>query len=647
MATETFERKLAAIVAADVVGYSRLMGADEAGTLARLKEIRQQLVEPKIIKYHGRIVKLMGDGILIEFPSVVDALVSAIEVQRAIKIRNQDIVEGQQIVFRIGINLGDIMVEGHDIYGDGVNIAARLEPLAEPGGICISQAARDAISNKLPLEYRDIGVQQLKNITEPVRVYQVKIPPGAVMPRASIIYPHPDQSLKKRIALRLGAALLVIGAAAVFFLLYQPKPVPQIVAASEANMAFPLPSEPSIAVLPFMNLSDDTKQGYFADAISNDIITDLSKFSTLFVVAANSTFRYKGKPVKVQQVAEDLGVRYVLEGSIQRLDENLRINAQLIDALSGQHVWAERYDRDANDLFAVQDEITRNIVGIISPVAGGRGKLQKAELERIAHTPTENLEAYDYFLRGIAHIDRFTKEDNELGRQLLEKAIALDPGYGRAIGKLVWTYLLDYENGWGSSREASLQRAMEVAKQAVAADPNEAWAYWGLASAHLFQKHYDLMLQAHQKAYELNPKDAAMVTEYGWGLSLVGQTEKGITLMQEAMRLDPYHPSWYWSNLGVGYFLAGQYEESIASFEKIVEPWGIILRRLVVNYALLGNIEKAQAILAKYLELEPQASLELIAETAPYRPADLERFLDGLRKAGMPEEALTMQTINR
>lgn len=642
------ERKLAAIVAADVVGYSRLMGADEAGTHARLKALREQIIEPQIAAYHGRIVKLMGDGILAEFPSVVDALACAVEVQRAVAARNADIPDDQRIVFRIGINLGDVIVEGDDIYGDGVNIAARLEPLAEPGGICISQMARDGVSNKLPLDYADMGEQRVKNIAEPVRAYRVPIPTNAVMPLGSGGEPSqvsestaetPHQKPLRQIGRWASlAAVIVILLSGSAVLWYQPW-VPREAPALEARMALPLPDRPSIAVLPLMNLSDNNEQEYFADGITNDIITDLSQFSTLFVVAANSTFRYKGKPVKVQQVAEDLGVHYVLEGSVQRMGDTLRINTQLIDALSGHHVWAERYDRNANDLFAIQNEITRSVVGVISPIAQGRGKLVKAELERVARTRADNLSAYEHFLKAMMYIEHWDKVNNERSRQEFKKAIALDPGFGRAYGKHTWNYLADYRNGWSDDPEASLQQALSIATQGVAVDPNEPWTRFGLASVYLIMKRHDLALQNYEKAYLMNPNDADIIVDYGWCLAWAGRPDEGLPLVEKAMRLNPYHPQWYWTVVWLAHFVAERYQNAISSLEKITDPYPSVYRRLAATYALLDQAEEAQAAMAKYRELEPQNTIEQAAATFPFkRSEDLERLLNGLRKAGMPEK---------
>ncbi|MCC2665542.1 MAG: hypothetical protein K0S35_3464 [Geminicoccaceae bacterium] len=629
--TEGVERRLAAILAADVVGYSRLMEADEAGTHARLKALRKDLIDPAIARRKGRIVKLTGDGALVEFPSAVGAVLAAAEIQRAMAVQNADLPAGRRLDLRIGINLGDVIIEGDDIYGDGVNIAARLEGLAEPGGICVARNVFNQVKGKVDLGFAPAGEHRVKNITEPVTVYRVRLDGSMLRParrRSSVWRPG---------ALATAAAAAIILAGGGIWMLYPRTEAPAQVA-SERSEPLRLPSKPSIAVLPFANLNNDPDQDLFIDGLTNDIITDLSKFSTLFVIAANSTFQYKGKAVNVKDVARDLGVRYVLEGSVQRSNDTLRINAQLIDAPSGHHVWAERYDRDPKNFFAVQNEITRNVVGVIYPLGEGRGKLQKEELERVAHTPTENLEAYDYFLQAMFYVDHYNEEDNLRARELFEKAVEVDPGYARAYAKNTWTYILEHFNGWTDAPEAALQRAMEEAKRAIAADPNEPWAHWALASVYLMQRQHDSALQAYRKASELGPSDASTIIEYGWGLSLAGRADDGIPLIEQAMRLNPYHPDFYYAVLSDAYFVAHRYQDMVATLEKASQPYSALYRRLVVGYAQLGRMEEARAALAKYRELEPQGSIELTANALPFkRQDDLKRFLDGLRKAGLPE----------
>jgi adenylate cyclase len=625
------ERRLAAILAADVVGYSRLMEADEAGTHARLKALRQELIEPAITRHKGRIVKLTGDGALVEFPSAVGAVLAAAETQRAAAEHEAGLPPEERIAFRIGINLGDVIIEEGDIYGDGVNVAARLEALAEPGGICVARTVYNQVKGKVDFGFAPAGEHRVKNISEPVSVYRAVLDGARWRPTRGL------SAAWRRGAIAAAAAALaaVVAGGALWF---QPwRSAERSVSAENAPLK--LPSKPSIAVLPFANLNDNPEEELLIDGLTNDIITDLSKFSTLFVIAANSTFRYKGKAVDVKDVARDLGVRYVLEGSVQRSGDTLRINAQLIDATTGAHVWAERYDRPAKDFFAIQNEVTHNVVAVIYPLAEGRGKLQRVELERIEHTPTENLKAYDYFLRGMVYIDRFTKEDNLRAREMFEKALELDPGYARAMGKNVWTYLLEYWSGWSDNPNQLLEQAMQMAKRGIAADPNEPWAHWGLASALVMQKRFDEALREYEKAYDLNPNDANVVTELGWGLALMGRAEEGIPLMQQAMRLNPFHPDWYWVNLGEGYFMAGRYEESVAALEQISQPWSRIYQVLAASYAQAGRSEDARTALAKHLELEPQMTLEHAVASMPFNAEGQERYREALRKAGLPGKA--------
>ncbi len=426
------QRRLVAILAADMVGYSRLMEADERGTIARQKSHRAELIDPKISEHHGRIVNTTGDGMLVEFASVVDAVECAVAIQRAMLEREADISNDRRIQYRVGINLGDIIVDGDDIFGDGVNIAARLEQMAEPGGLRISGTAYDHLKQKINVGYEDLGEVRVKNIEEPVRSYRVLLGPEAVGRMIGEKSPSSTPRPLGRIAAVVLISLFVAGGA----LWWQPW-APEFEPASVERMAFPLPGKPSIAVLPFDNLTGETEQEYFADGITNDIITDLSKFSRLFVIASHSTFTYKGKPVKIQQVAEDLGVRYVLEGSVQRSGDQIRINAQLIDATSGHHLWAERYERDTEDLFAVQTEIIETIVATLA------FRVDAVERERVLHKDTESLAAYDYYLLGRKSFSVFTKEAMTEARTLLEKAIELDPNYAHAYAQLalVHTYL--------------------------------------------------------------------------------------------------------------------------------------------------------------------------------------------------------------
>ena len=634
MASEPFERRLAAIVAADVVGYSRLMGADEAGTLSRLTALRQELVEPKIADYHGRIVKLMGDGLLVEFASVVDALAAAVEVQRAIAARNEHIPEDQQILIRMGINLGDILIQDNDIFGDGVNIAARLEPLAEPGGICISQMARDGVGNKLPLKYEDMGEQQVKNIAEPVRVYRVQIPSGAVMPIAGSAPNKPATSsiLKHR---RIGsalAAMAVVAIVATFFLLYQPKPVPQTAVAVEANMAYPLPDKPSIVVLPFNNLSNDKEQEFFVDGITDSIITNVAKISNLFVIDRNSTFAYKGKPVTVKQAAEELGVRYVLEGSIQKSGNRVRINAQLVDALTGKHLWVEDYDREMQDVFALQDDITWNIATALEI------KLFDGESAGDWRSETNSPEAYFAF-RQSTELIRDGKNPL-LARQLLEKAVSLDPEFASAWAMMGFAYRTEARSS-AKNRDAILEQAIEVGQKALDIDENNATAYSMLGGVYMDQGKHDEAIAAAEKSVTLSPNGAGYIAMLGIRLTNAGRAKEGVALIKKSMRLNPYYQSWMLWVLGQAYWQLKEYEQAIAAYEDFFEHFDNdspkAYTELIAIYVAAGRLSDARATMAKLLEQKPAFTLKDVDPRYIKDPVERKEFLDALIQAGLPE----------
>ena len=442
------ERRLAAILAADVVGYTRLMGADEAGTLARLKALRGEIIDPEIARYNGRIVKLMGDGALVEFASVVDVVACAAAIQRANAARDADLAAGDRLALRIGVNLGDVIVEGEDIYGDGVNIAARLEGLADPGGICISDIVHQSVRAKLDLAFEDLGPQQIKNVAEPVRVYRVRLAPGATGEAS------PAKRAWRRPAIAAGIAVLALAAGVA---VWQRPWEPKVELASVERMAFPLPDKPSIAVLPFVNMSDDPEQEYFADGMTEDLITDLSKVAGLFVISRTSTFVYKGHSVPVRQVSEDLGVRYVLEGSVRRAGDTVRINAQLIDATTGGHLWAERYDGNVTDIFAVQDSFVREIVAALAL------NLSESEQEEIASGQTSNIEAREAFQNGWEHYLRYTPEDNATAAEQFKRAVELDPEYGRAYSALGMVYVRGCQWRWNKELEMTAGGAFATA----------------------------------------------------------------------------------------------------------------------------------------------------------------------------------------
>jgi adenylate cyclase len=627
------ERRLAAILAADVVGYSRLIREDEAGTLAALKSHREQLIEPKVAERKGRIVKLMGDGLLVEFPSAVEAVQCAVEIQQLIGDRNADVPEENRVTYRIGINIGDIVVEDNDIYGDGVNVAARLEGLSEPSGICVARNVFDQVKDKLDLTIEHLGEREVKNIAEPVTVYRVVLDDKA----AELVTPVVHEAAKPTrrhwaVAAAAVAGLLIIAGGALLW--WQPWK-PEFEPASMERMAFPLPDKPSIAVLPFNNLSGDQEQGYFSDGMTNDIITDLSKFKNLFVIASNSTFSYKGKAVKVQQVAEELGVRYVLEGSIQKTGETLRINAQLIDATTGRHLWAERYDRNASDFFAIQEDIVRTIVASLA------FQVHETEIGRALGKDTDNLEAYDYYQRGWQAYFIFTKEANNQALELLEKAIELDPDYARAYGLLTWVHAYNSSGrwSWGEDPDRSLDLALETARKAIVLDPDDYFSHWSLGFAYMFHREHDRALAEYERALALNPNDADLLVEMVELLIKIGRAEQAVEQTKIAMRINPRHADWYFWNLGWAQYTVGQYDDALATLNRMSNPPNGVRRMLAAVLVRLDRLQEARAVMAAYIENGLDVTLEEMKANKSWKHREyLDRWIDDLRTAGLPEK---------
>ncbi len=625
------ERRLAAILAADVVGYSRLIREDEAGTLAALKAHREELIEPKVAERKGRIVKLMGDGVLAEFPSAVEAVQCAVEIQHMIGDRNADVPEEKRITYRVGINIGDIVVEDDDIYGDGVNVAARLEGLAEPSGICVARNVFDQVKDKLDLTIEHLGEREVKNIAEPVTVYRVVLDDKA----EALVTPIVREATKPvhRRWVVAAAAAVVLVAAVGGALWWQPW-APNIEPASVERMAFPLPDKPSIAVLAFDNLSGDAAQDYLSDGLSENIITALSRFSEFFVIARNSTFAYKGKPVKVQQVAEELGVRYVVEGSVQIAGDRFRATAQLIDATSGKHLWAERYDRDLQDIFAVQDEVTRTIAATL------KQNIDLAEYNRVQRKPTASLGAYELRKRGQALFFTFTRNGTEQAKRLYEKALALDPNYSEAYVGLAWVHINGYRWGWSEthSREESLGLALETARQAVEIDPFSHRAHQVLANATMQAGDLDKAVAEYDIAIKLNPNSARVLVDSIGPLVYLGRVEEAISRIKTAIRLNPRHPDWYLWNLGWAQYFAEQYEDALASMKKMNKMPNGARRTLAPVLVRLGRLDEARAVIAEFLKNEPDHSIEDM-EVIPFEHKEyLERWKEDLRKAGIPEK---------
>ncbi|UCF90467.1 MAG: tetratricopeptide repeat protein [Desulfobacterales bacterium] len=635
MAQEEFKRKLAAILSADAAEYSRLMREDEEATIRTISAYRQ-VISSQVKQHKGRVVDSPGDNVLAEFASVVDAVRSAVRIQKEIAQRNTNLAQGRRMFFRIGVNLGDIVEEGDRIYGDGVNIAARLEGLAESGGICISRTAFDQLKGKLEVGYQYLGEHSVKNLKEPVRVYKILMEPQAA---GKVIG---EKKVKRSMVFAAALALLMgVGGLAGWYLYLQQ--YRQVEPASLDRMAYPLPDKPSIAVLPFDNLSRNPDQEYIADGFSENIITALSNNPYLFVIARNSTFTYKGKAVKVQQVSEDLGVRYVLEGSIQKSGDRLRVSVQLIDALNGYHLWANRYDRRMQDLFVIQDEITKEIAIALSV------ELTSGEQARVWHK-TANIEAWGYCTRASAYFTRFSREGNAKAQEMFAEAVKLDPGYAFAWTMLAWTHLMEVWLGYSSSPAGSLKNAFELARKAAHIDQNHPEIHMLFANLYETQKKFDQALVEGEKAIALGPNNAEDHYLFSRILFRTGRPEEAIVMAQKAIRLHPYYPARYLAALATSYFAAGRYGEAMAKYEDFLkrddkDPLWTSWAHLFMTSACvrLGKDKQAGSHAGEALKLNPRASIESLREY--FRgfkyPETMAPVLDDLRKAGIPEKSPT------
>ena len=630
MAEGGFKRKLTAILSADVEGYSRLMGEDEETTVRTLTAYREVLTT-LIQQHNGKVLDSPGDNLLAEFVSVVDGVQCAVAVQKEIKARNGALPENRRMLFRIGINLGDVIQEEDRIYGDGVNIAARLEGLSEPGGICISRTAFDHIESKLPYGYEFLGDQTVKNISKPVGAYRVLMEPRVtVAEKPEAKKPAPARRMPMMIGV---VAVLVVAISLLVWQLYIRRP--SIEPASVEKMAHPLPDKPSIAVLPFHNLSGDPEQEYFCDGFTEQIIASLSMVPKVFVIAHNSTFTYKDKAVKVQQVAEDLGVRYVLEGSIQKEGQRVRITAQLIDAITGRHLWAERYDRELKNIFALQDEITIRIITEL------RVKLTDGEQARLLYKGTENLQAYLKYLQGLEYVQIHTKENNALARRLAEEVIAIDPEFPQAYTLLGTTYWMDLYLGSSESPKLLVKKAIELNKKAISLNDSipKSHSHMGWLYT-LAGKHADAIAEC-ERAISLDPNSADAHNWMGHALRYAGRHEEAVRSAQQALRLNPIPPSPFYRNLGLTYLFVGKYEEAIAAFKKSLDrsPNDLLTHfSLACGYSLADRDEDAQAEAKKVLQINPNFSLKHFAERLTYKnQADKELIVGAASKAGLPE----------
>ena len=583
MAKERVQRRLAAILVADVVGYSRLVEADEEGTRARLKSLYSELIDPRIAADGGRIVKTMGDGILVEFPSAVDAVRNALDIQGAVRRRNADVPERTRIEFRVGINVGDVIVEGDDIHGDGVNVASRLEGLCGPGEVYVSGTVYDQAAGKLAASFEDLGEQTVKNIAKPVRTYRARVGPEA-----------------------------------------DARPEPQA-----ADAPPPLPDKPSIAVLPFENMSGDPEQEYFSDGITEDIITGLSAFRSLFVIARNSTFTYKGKAVVVTQVARELGVRYVMEGSVRKAGNRVRITAQLIDASNGHHVWAERYDRELDDVFAVQDEITERVVATVVPA------LDQAEQERAARKSPDNMDTWDYYQRGLWHMNRRQLSEFPAAREYFRQAIRQAPR--SPLGYCGLAYL--------GSREAMiamhgpesdlLKEIDEAARTAVALDELDAMGHVVMGWSKMLMRETLLAIPEFERAVQLNPNHALSHSGLAAALILAGRVEEGIRATETALRLsprDPDRPFWQMTT-AAGLFVTERYETALAELDVVLGQhprWAFALTLRAANLSALGKLDHASALIERVHEILPNFKPSSAILVFPFMD---NTFLDKLRVA--------------
>jgi TolB-like protein/Flp pilus assembly protein TadD len=604
------------------------MAEDEDATVRILAAHRQVMIA-LIDEYGGRVVHAPGDNVLAVFGSVLDAVRCAVEIQEELNVKNAELPENRKMEFRIGINLGDVIEEGETIHGNGVNIAARMEGLAEGGGICLTGTVYDSVKNKLSLGYKYLGEQTFKNIIEPVRVYRVLMEPEAA---GKVIGEERPRRWRWTAMGAIVALILVAGALTIWSFYLRPAPSPGEVTI-EDTPGLDLPDKPSLAVLPFANVSGDPKEEYFSDGITEQIITALSRVPHLFVIAHNSTLTYKGKTMMVQKVGRELGVRYVLNGSTQKSGDRVRITAQLIDTQTGHHLWADRYDRNLEDIFALQDEITMKVITALQV------KLTEREQTHVYRKGTNNLEAYLNLLKAGEQINRFNIEGNTLARQISEKVIELDPEYAAAYAFLGATYVMDVWYGSSQNPKQSLARAFELVQKAIARDKYLAPAHGILSFIFTTARQHEKAIAAGERAIALDPNSAPAYAYLAFALRFSGRPEEAIALFKKAIRLNPFPPNWYYQQLGATHFMTGQYEDAITVCKKALQykPDNLFTHiALATTYALCGQEEEARAEAAEVLRINPKFSLERYAKTLPYKnQADVEFQIGALRKAGL------------
>ena len=633
MTSDKIKRKLTAILSADVKGYSRLMGEDEEWTLRTLNSYKG-LIQNLVGEHRGRVVASPGDNVLAEFASVVDAVECAVEIQQVLRTKNALLPETRKMDFRIGINLGDVIEEGDSIYGDGVNIAARLEGLAEAGGICISESAYQQIENKIPLRYDYLGEHAVKNIARPVKVYRARIEPEGASSQV-IEEKKPGRKGLSRAVLAGVALVLIAGAAALYQFALRPS-APKMEVASKEKMAFPLPDKPSIAVLPFANLSGDPKQEFFSDGITEDIITALSKNPELFVIARNSTFTYKGKEVKIKKVSEELGVRYVLEGSVQRSGDQVRISAQLIDALNGHNLWAERYERDLKDIFALQDDVTLKILMALQVKLTEGGQAKTAEKH---FRGKEGLECYLKVIECSYYQRIFSIESNNKSRQIAEEIVSKWPGNPFGYLLLGWAYRFDLMRGSSMAHQESLKKVMELAQKALTLDESLSSAHSLLSHIYIYKREFDQAIAEGERAVALDPNGANAYEHYAHSLLYANRFKEAIPAIQKAIRLNPIGSTSAYSTLGDAYANTGRFEEAVSAFKQalLMSPDNLFAHLgLASTYIEMRREKEARAEAAEVLRIYPKFSLDNHAMGLPFKDqSTLDKYIGNLRKAGL------------
>lgn len=625
------KRRLAAILSMDVVGYARLMRRDETGTLAALKAHRSEVIEPKAAQYGGTTIKLMGDGALLEFSSAVDAVRFAVDVQLAMRERNRELGAEDRIAFRIGLNVGDVIAEEGDIHGDGVNVAARIESLAPQGGICIHATVRDQIRDKLDLDLDDLGDIGVKNIDRPIRVFEVVLNDKAAALTTEAVAGRPRRHRRGRAVAVMAALILVAGLAGLWWL----RAAPDFEPVRAQDMEHPLPDRPSIAVLAFDDLSQGDDRDYLSDAISEEVINKLSRFSEFFVIARSSSFFYRDTATDVRDIATELGVRYLLEGSQQKAGNRIRVSVQLIDATAGNYIWSESYDRDLEDIFAVQEDIARTIAATLAQ------NVNLAEFDRLLRQPTDSLTAFELVNRSRAERLTWTAEGHEQAKILAEKALEIDPNYAEAYFSIAWVHINCFRWGWCGDRPRAeaLDRAEEAARKAVELNPFSHLAHWVLANVTMQRGHIEQAVAEYDRAIALNVNAASVLADSIEPLVYLGRAEEAVRRAKAAIRLSPHHPDWYLWSLGWAQYFAEDYDGGLASLQAMSNRPNMANRTLAALYVRLGRVEEARATIKAFLAEEPGYTAEKQRWSLSGKfvdPGDEDRFIADLRAAGLP-----------